>query len=271
MKNIILASSLVLSFFANAGNAKEKSLLDEVTPYGGVLLGVNYSSSEYAMNFEVNKQVIPHAGGVVGHKKNNIPKLGYGVFVGLQGGQDYYYALEVGVTLHHFKLGKIFKDYESKEMGNYSRNLDATALKCTYGNEYNVSLKFGKNISGDTVKNMRVYGILGGCTRNVRLEYDYFYHPMYTTGRYWKFYPRNFRKQIYGIAIGLGAESKICDKCSLGIEYKHTFYSNINKNFDLQSAGLIDGASRGDYDVSERNYKLKSDQNSISLRFIVKL
>ncbi len=269
MKKFIIGSTVASFFTTNA-------IDNNIGVYGGFGLSATFTTSEYDMNFSVNHgNTGPGAGGVVNQKFSGRKKLGYNIFLGMSGGEIYYYAFELGANLHRLKMDKNFPDYEAKEMG-----IDAghgmgnphgalhTNLKCDYGNEFNLALKFGKRLSTKSFGQMIVYGILGLSTRDLKVKYDYYVNNFPAWEGIFSQYGHHFSKRLWAFTPGIGAEFKICNNCSLGIEYRYKFYPSSSSSRDLQNAPTVIGMVRGDMDTRIRSYKVKSSQNDLSLRLV---
>ncbi|MDR1982603.1 MAG: hypothetical protein LBQ08_02280 [Holosporaceae bacterium] len=260
MKKMIIGS-LVVSAFCVCANEEPTN---ETHVYGGVSLEGISSSSEYKMDFEVNQNNIAGGGGVVAHKRTGIIRPGYGIFLGLGGGDDYYFALETGVVFHHFKLRKWFNGYEALEVARNHRTADInTSLICDYGHEYSISLKLGKIL--DSVKKTRVYGILGTAVREVSVQYDYYYPVLHNIN---VTYPHGYNKRIWALVPGVGIESELSKNCSWGVEYKYKFYQSADITRDYVNAIVRNGGNRGDADIRPRNYKVKTRQHNLSFRIV---
>ncbi|MDR0968491.1 MAG: outer membrane beta-barrel protein [Holosporaceae bacterium] len=231
--------------------------------YGGVSLDETISSSEYKMDFEPDVANIPGSGGVISHKKNAIKKLGGGLFFGVSGGNNYYWAAELGVTFNHFKSGRTFTDRESLELSSTEcSDQQFTSLKSSYGNEYGFSLKFGK-----TLGKTRIYGLLGVATRKVAVQYDYNQDHAGALGVVGApnipIYSCKYEKRLWAFVPGIGVAHKLHDRCSVGLEYKYKFYQSADKTRNLSDE--LSGMTEN----KPRTYKVKTGQHDLSLRFIV--
>ncbi|MDR0678395.1 MAG: outer membrane beta-barrel protein [Holosporaceae bacterium] len=264
MKKIILGSLVVFTFYAHADDESS----NRTGVYGGISLEAISASSEYKMDFEVNQGNIIGGGGFVTHKQSSIKRLGYGVFLGFGGGEDYYCALEAGVVFHHFKLRKGFDGYQAMEITAANRTNDLnTSLEMACGNEYNIALKLGRYL--DSSKKTRAYGLLGVAVRD--MEVHYYYHPFayneLTPGIAAQ-YPHRYRKRIWALVPGVGAEFRVCQNCSLGMEYRYKFYQSADSTKDLRNAPIAVGLYAGDCDLRPRNYKGKTGQHNLSFRVV---
>lgn len=266
MKKFILGCFIASYSIVNATDSNNIGI------YGGFGLSATFTTSEYNMNFSTNiNNAGSDTGGPVNQKFSGRKKLGYNIFLGMSGGENYYYAFELGANLHRLKLNKDLSDYEAKEMG--VGVLDPygalhTKLRCDYGNEFNLALKFGKRLSTKSFGQMIVYGILGLSTRDLKVQYDYYVNNFPLWEEIFSQYSHHFSKRLWAFTPGIGAEFKIYKNCSLGIEYKYKFYPNSSSSKDLQDAPIATGMLRGDMDIGARSYKVKSSQNVLSLRLV---
>lgn len=269
MKKFILGCFIASYSIVNATDSNNIGI------YGGFGLSATFTTSEYNMNFSTNiNNAGPDTGGSVNRKFSGRNKVGYNLFLGMSGGENYYYAFELGANLHRLKLNKDLSDYEAREIGFGIAVPDLhgalhTNLKCDYGNEFNFALKFGKRLSTKSFGEMAVYGILGLSTRDLKVKYDYYVDNFNGNEPIVSQYPHHFSKRLWAFTPGIGAEFTICNNCSLGIEYKYKFYPSSSSYKDLQDAPVIATlGQRGDMDIGIRSYKVKSSQNDLSLRLI---
>jgi opacity protein-like surface antigen len=257
--------------------------------YCGAALNTALSSSDYKMDFQSN---LPECGGLVHKKNSHSVKLGGGIFCGVKKISQNYCAAEIGVNFERSKMKKDITDHEAKEID--PANADGgrtgeiqTHLKCSHGTEYEFAIKLGKVVTDPVASSkVSVYGILGLSVRQAKVEYNYNKHSSDVraeadmraeadvhndelTVDYWTMYPCKYKKHVFGIAPGIGAEFGINKNCSIGIEYKYKFYQGANKTRDLTKAPLLDEGDVGEMDTAARHYKYKNKQHSLSLRLVI--
>ncbi|MDR2794746.1 MAG: outer membrane beta-barrel protein [Holosporaceae bacterium] len=251
MRKIIATAFCFVSILQS--NAEENSCKTGI--YGGISLDGTLSSSEYKMDFSVDADNLSGCGGVVTHKNSNAAKFGGGVFLGCGGGNNLYYAAEIGILFNNSAFKRTFSDNEALEIDVEDRNGNPnTFLKCSYGNEYQVSLKLGKIFTPKEANEFKIYGILGMTKRKASVQYDYVESPVSR--------PYSFEKSIHAFAPGLGVELELRKHCSLGVEYKYKAYQNAKSTHDFVDS------SDGDFDTEPRKYSLKTGQHGLSLRLV---
>lgn len=269
MKKIIFFFMTAVVFSQTEAEETSEKLFNV---YCGAGISENFTKSEYKMNFEVNDDNFPGGGGELKNDKN-LHKVGYNLFLGIEGGEKFYWALETGANLSHAKHNKVFCGNESKEGGSDTVN-PVTNLNITHGNEYELVAKFGGNFHS-----WRGYGIAGIGVKKVGVRYDYypndaFWNPDGSAERseygMYEDYPARESKTRCGFVIGAGIEKKVSDKFSVGLEYKYKAYKKLSFERDFRDIpemkGWGAGAAERQGDLSPRKYKVSAGAHSIALR-----
>jgi hypothetical protein len=257
--------------------------------YVGVSLGAEFSCADQMKDnnkdhvFFANEPA--HSFGVVRSKKR-VNNVAYGVFVGAKGGEQWYYAAELGVNFGHPSAKKTLNDFEAKEgymldlqdgEEQIARGTPVENIKVFCGNEYEASLKFGsRNFLGKP--NIAVYGIIGTCLRKVDVKYDYNENAEIWYGggderfREPTIYKVKYQKNVWGATIGAGIDVRVNKHCSVGLEYKHKFYDSVKYSINTipveahPDAPLAEPPSAG-----PRHYKTKVGHDSICLNLSINL
>ncbi|MDR2766410.1 MAG: hypothetical protein LBB63_03040 [Holosporaceae bacterium] len=241
----------------------------------GLGIGPSFVTSDYAMDFSVNPAgVEPGAGGIVRHngKSGKLGSALYGGYVWSCGGCVT--VGEIGVNLGHHKVGKLFSDREGREgivVGDPYLDTPMSELKTTYGNEVYMALKFGGKFHDSLLfrRDVLLYVVSGVGYRKVRTEYSYLPHVNYNV--LFDCYNVNYKRLVLCWSLGAGGEVVISKKFSIGLEYRHKFFSKSKATRNFYDVPLLFGGGGGDSDTKPRNYGVKTGEDSLCLRFVVHL
>lgn len=228
--------------------------------YAGASVVGSWTSSDFKMDYEVNKDNFPNAESGIKHKENSIGRVGAGFAAGIKKkfGNNWFVGGELGYTLSRAKHCHNFTADEDQESDlPEDRNNIVSHANVRHGDEWALSLKFGKDCCS-----YDVYGILGVTTKNIEIEYSI------DADGYWVEHGDGFdiskKKRAWGAVFGVGGSKKINDRISCSLEYRYKVYNSAKKSVDCRA--LAEKAFGNlPHDSSDRNFKVKSDKHELSL------
>ena len=229
--------------------------------YAGASAVGSWTSSDFKMDYEVDKDNFPNAQPWAKHKENSIGRVGAGFAAGIKKkfGNTWFVGGELGYTLSRAKHHHDFLVGEDIEIDNHGghENDVISRVNIRHGDEWALSLKLGKDCCS-----YDVYGILGVTTKNIEIEYSV------DADTYWVTRDDGFdvskKKRAWGAVFGLGGSKKITNKISCSLEYRYKMYNSAKKSVDCRA--LAEKAfGNGVHDTSDRNFKVKSDKHELSL------
>lgn len=241
--------------------AEENASSNGLKFYAGASAVGSWTCSDFKMDYEVNKVDFPNAEPYAKHKENSIGRVGAGFAAGIKKkfSNNWFVGGELGYTLsrakhHHDFLGS--EDVESQDDLDIYANDIISRVNVRHGDEWTLSLKFGKDFHS-----YDVYGILGVTTKNIEIEYSV------DADTHWVDRDDGFdvskKKRAWGAVFGLGGSRKINDRISCSLEYRYKMYNSAKKSVDCRA--LAEKAFLVEHDISDRNFKVKSDKHELSL------
>ncbi len=227
--------------------------------YAGASAVGSWTSSDFKMDYEVDKDNFPNAQPWAKHKENSIGRVGAGFAAGIKKkfSNNWFVGGELNYTLSRAKHHHNFtaaEDMESDLPENESVLVSHADIR--HGDEWALSLKFGKDWNS-----YDVYGILGVTTKNIEIGYS-----IDADGN-WVDHGDGFdvskKKRAWGAVFGLGGSKKITNRVSCSLEYRYKVYNSAKKSIDCRA--LTEKAFAAQHDTSDRNFKVKSDKHELSL------
>lgn len=240
--------------------AEENASSNGLKFYAGASAVGSWTSSDFKMDYEVNKVDFPNAEPYAKHKENSIGRVGAGFAAGIKKkfSNNWFVGGELGYTLSRAKHHHDFLVGEDIEIDNLNghENDVISRVNIRHGDEWALSLKFGKDCCS-----YDVYGILGVTTKNIEIEYSL------DANTYWVNRDNGFdvpeKKRAWGAVFGLGGSKKINNRISCSLEYRYKMYNSAKKSVDCRA--LAEKAFEEPHDTSDRNFKVKSDKHELSL------
>lgn len=226
--------------------------------YVGASAVGSWTDSDFKMNYTIDENYFPNTKPWANHKEYAISRVGAGFTAGIKKkfSNDWFVGGELGYTLSRAKHHHNFttdEDLESDITGN--ENVIISRANIKHGDEWALSLKLGKDY-----KSYEIYGILGVSTKNIDIEYSV------DADGYWVEHGDGFdvstKKRAWGAVFGLGGSKKINDRISCSLEYRYKVYNSAKKSVDCRA--LAEKAFDDLHDISERNFKIKSDKHELS-------
>ena len=229
--------------------------------YAGASAVGSWTSSDFKMDYEVNKVDFSNAEPYAKHKENSIGRVGAGFAAGIKKkfSNNWFVGGELGYTLsrakhHHDFVGT--EDVETDQVFRNHENDVISRVNVRHGDEWGLSLKFGKDCCS-----YNVYGILGVTTKNIEIEYSV------DADTHWVNRDDGFdvseKKRAWGAVFGLGGSKKINNRISCSLEYRYKVYNSAKKSVDCRAEA--EKAFVYPHDTSDRNFKVKSDKHELSL------
>lgn len=240
--------------------AEEVASSSGVKFYAGASVVGSWTSSDFKMDYEINKDNFPGTEPWAKHKESSIARVGAGFAAGIKKKfeNDWFVGGELNYTLSRAKHHHDFVKSEDLEEANTGNENDIISrINVRHGDELGLSLKFGKDC-----QTYDVYGILGVTTKNVEIEYS-----LDEDGN-WVIHGDGFdiskKKRAWGAVFGVGGSKKINERISCSFEYRYKIYNSAKKSVDCRA--LAEKAFGGaQHDTSDRNFKVKSDKHELSL------
>lgn len=225
--------------------------------YAGASVVGSWTSSDFKMDYEVNKDIFSYAKPWAKHKESSIGRVGAGFAAGIKKkfGNNYFIGGELGYTLSRAKHGRDFFEADDTEFDAVGDTDRVSRIEIRHGDEWSLSIKFGKEIDS-----YDVYGILGTTTKRVDIGYSLDGSNPDVTGEGFGINPK---KRVWGAVFGLGGSKKINDRISCSLEYRYKVYNSAKNSVDCRD--LTEKAYGGTHDISDRNFKVKSDKHELSL------
>jgi len=263
MKKVLMVA------FVSGLSAQVEADSSGVNFYAGVSAVGSWTSSDFKMDYEVNKSgtfanAVPHAY----HKDNSIGRVGAGFAVGVKKKFEngFFVGGEFDYTLSRAKhhLGFTYEeDYESPTSGAQPGDT-VSYINVKHGDELALAFKFGKDC-----KSCDFYGIVGVTTKNVDIEYAFDEDGIWGTPDDDEF-DVSTKERAWGAVFGLGGSKKINDRISLSLEYRYKLYGSAKDDVDCKAKSCT--AFNGtDHDTSDRHFKVKSDKHEVSLGITVNI
>jgi hypothetical protein len=226
--------------------------------YAGVAFVGSWTSSDFKMDYTIDKYNFRDTKPWANHKENSIGRVGMGLTAGIKKRfeNDWFIGGELNYIMSKAKHHHNFlesDDIEFKGIENTDRVISYAEIR--HGDEWALSLKFGKNY-----KSYDVYGIFGTTTKQVEIKYGLDGTNIWVVGEPFEINPK---KRVWGAVFGLGGSKKINDRISCFLEYRYKVYNSAKKSVDCRD--LTEEAFNGIHDTSERNFKVKSDKHELSL------
>lgn len=241
--------------------AEENASSNGLKFYAGASAVGSWTSSDFKMDYEINKDNFPNAQPWAKHKENSIGRVGAGFAAGIKKkfSNNWFIGGELNYTLSRAKHHHDFVGTEDVETDDIFRNHEndvISRVNVRHGDEWGLSLKFGKDCCS-----YDVYGILGLTTKNIEIEYSV------DPDTYWVDHDDGFdtskKKRAWGAVFGLGGSKKINNRISCSLEYRYKMYSSAKKSVDCRAEA--EKAFVYPHDTSDRNFKVKSDKHELSL------
>ncbi len=245
-----------------AAQAEDVASSNGVNFYAGASLIGSLTSSDFKMDYEVDTDSsasffdsVPCAK----HKKSSIARVGVGINAGIKKkfnsdwfiGSDLSYVFNRASHKHDFTMGE---DLEVNDQYGLDEKISYVDVK--HGDEVDLSLKFGREF-----KCYDVYGILGITTKQIKMRFGIDdSNALVCDGNGFEVNPK---KRVWGAVFGLGGSRKINDRISCSLEYRYKVYSAAKKSVDCRA--LSSAAFADEHDISDRNFKVKSDKHELSL------
>lgn len=256
MKKVLLIALVACS----SVQAEQVASSNSVNFYAGASVAGSWTSSDFNMDYEVNKDNSPTAKPWAKHKESSIGRVGAGFHAGIKKkfNNNLFVAGEFGYTLSRAKHHHDFtyaEDYELEIQGVDPDN-KVSYINVKHGDELSLALKFGRDC-----KSFDVYGIVGVTTKDVNIEYAFDKDGAWGTPN--DEFDVSTKKRAWGAVFGLGGSKKITDKISCSLEYKYKLYNSAKKDVDCKAA--TEEAFGSPHDKSDRHFKVKSDKHEISL------
>ena len=241
--------------------AEENASSNGLKFYAGASAVGSWTSSDFKMDYEVNKVDFSNAEPYAKHKENSIGRVGAGFAAGIKKkfSNNWFVGGELGYTLsrakhHHDFVGT--EDVETDQVFRNHENDVISRVNVRHGDEWGLSLKFGKDCCS-----YNVYGILGVTTKNIEIEYSV------DADTHWVNRDDGFdvseKKRAWGAVFGLGGSKKINNRISCSLEYRYKVYNSAKKSVDCRAEA--EKAFVYPHDTSDRNFKVKSDKHELSL------
>lgn len=271
MKKKILLCAVLLSGVLSAEAVSENSNSENRVPnnrsfvfFGGVGLTESFARSTFEMSYDADQDSYPSLNSYAKRKKSCSGKLGGEIFVGVKSNnkQGWFWGTELSYSLNRFNYNKDLsydEDQEEFPLTEY-KDCKVSNIKVKYGNELGMYFKLGRSFNS-----WDIYGIFGGTTRKVNLNYSVYAVPSTDHNRL----ETNFSSRIYGVALGMGVNKSVTDRVDCSLEYKYKIYGNADKNVDL-----INESAKGfgvDHDASARNFKIKTNVHELALKVSVNI
>lgn len=241
--------------------AEETTSSNGIEFYAGASAVGSWTSSDFKMDYEVNKDNFEDAQPWAKHKENSIGRVGAGFAAGVKKkfSNNWFIGGELGYTLsrakhHHDFLG--IEDVEVTDALGIHANDIISRVSVRHGDEWALSLKFGKDCCS-----YDVYGILGVTTKNIEIEYSVDADTVWVNRDDGFDVPK--KKRAWGAVFGLGGSKKINNRISCSLEYRYKVYNSAKKSVDCRA--LAEKAFGEPHDTSDRNFKVKSDKHELSL------
>ncbi|MCR4623039.1 MAG: outer membrane beta-barrel protein [Alphaproteobacteria bacterium] len=263
MKKLLLLS-LVLGFSAQAEDG-HVDLQKSWWFYGGADLVSSWTSSDFHMDYDYDYNAAtadPETRPYANNKKNNIGRVGVGLFAGARKNFQNSYFL-AGEVSYIFSDAHHKHDFPESEDAERFYNVTApdriSYIDIKHGNELGLSFRFGKEF-----KSCGIYGILGMTTKDVEIRYGTDASHIDINDEF----EVSPKKRAYGAVFGLGVSKNINERTSFAFEYKYKTYGSAKKSVDCREASRKMNWGR-DHDNSDRNFKVRSDKHELALRFII--